>query len=495
MSDENVMKIPADRATLNAVQKENQAELRLTDAKGRQIEGTFKKAETYRKGQNEVLDLAGIEEGARLDQRNEAYASVAASLGMKKIVPQARALAIRDPEGHEVEGTFIRKTEGAGIETADKKLAGLDEKAFEKASPEALKQIADLQALDYLCGGVGRTGAEMKYAFDEEGNLASVYGNPVQAAFGDSGIDQQAPGEMIPPTQMGIMRKATADKILKMTPDTLKDKLKGKIEEKAVTGAVKRLKVLQDQILESRKALLPDRKDIELPYIRELSDQDFENLDPKVLTETEAPNLFQKVEQTMPVIGYNASMGKPVIGAGMTEAGGRMSPGGVYEQIGKADELLKTLADHDPETAQGMKDAVMEYKDLEQGVLRRINRSVGQEVKGEKSTKTIYDQHVSIWDADKMNRSLHNIKDQASQFLTNKQEELHEQEPNAAEKKQMDDAKKLIQFADHGLSFSPDERRTMEKNEEKAALQNERLKAENAKGSKQAEGPEPGLKP
>ena len=25
--------------------------------------------------------------------------------------------------------------------------------------------------------------------FDEEGNLASVYGNPVQAAFGDSGID------------------------------------------------------------------------------------------------------------------------------------------------------------------------------------------------------------------------------------------------------------------------------------------------------------------
>ena len=49
MSDENVMKIPADRATLNAVQKENQAELRLTDAKGRQIEGTFKKAETYRK--------------------------------------------------------------------------------------------------------------------------------------------------------------------------------------------------------------------------------------------------------------------------------------------------------------------------------------------------------------------------------------------------------------------------------------------------------------
>ena len=82
MSDENEMKIPADRATLNAVQKENQAELRLTDAKGRQIEGTFKKAETYRKGQNEVLDLAGIEEGARLDQRNEAYASVAASLGM-----------------------------------------------------------------------------------------------------------------------------------------------------------------------------------------------------------------------------------------------------------------------------------------------------------------------------------------------------------------------------------------------------------------------------
>ena len=101
MSDENVMKIPADRTTLNAVQKENQAELRLTDAKGRQIEGTFKKAETYIKGQNEVLDLAGIEEGARLDQRNEAYASVAASLGMKKIVPQARALAIRDPEGHD----------------------------------------------------------------------------------------------------------------------------------------------------------------------------------------------------------------------------------------------------------------------------------------------------------------------------------------------------------------------------------------------------------
>ena len=88
-----------------------------------------------------------------------------------------------------------------------------------------------------------------------------------------------------------------------------------------------------------------------------------------------------------------------------------------------------------------------------------------------------------------MNRSLHNIKDQASQFLTNKQEGLREQEPSASDKKQMDDAKKLIRFADEGLSLSPNERKTLEKNEERAALQNERLKEEKVKQSQQAEGP------
>ena len=440
----NIETIPADQLTLSQIQEKKEAEIQLTDGKGKKIEGVFRKD----------------------DQKSSAYAAMASLLGMKKTVPQAKPLVLKDSEGNEVEGSFVRKMQGVSTDEPGKELAGIDEKAFLSASPQALKEISDLQVLDFLYGNAERSSSDMVYSFDDKGRLAGVQGKTGE-------LSSKKENTVMQPGQISLIRAQTANKLRKLSRAELKEALEGKAKPETVEKACRNL----DQLKEA------------LPQIRELDDQGFEKLDPAELIETDTPNLFQKASQAMPVIGFNASLGKAAIAPGMKEVGGRMTPGGVYGQIEKADDLLKTLADHDPESSQGMKDAVMEYKDLEQGVLRRINRSVGREQQGEKSTKTIYDQNVSIWDADKMNRSLHNIKNQASQFLTNKQEGLQEQEPSASDKKQMDDAKKLIRFADEGLSLSPNERKALEKNEEKAALKNERLKEGKVKQSQQAEGP------
>ena len=441
--------VPADPITIQKLQEIGQAELRLADGKGRTIEGIFRKG----------------------DARASATYSVASLLGMKDLVPQAKQLSLRDQAGNMSEGSFAKPLAGTMADHPGKELAGVGEKALFGASPKALEQISDLQVLDYLCGNPGRDGSQIAYTFDAEQKLSGIQAQAGEASFG-------ADGQMVQPGQMGIMRKETARKVLRLKPEKLEQALEGKASPEEISSACERLGQLQEKIRESRKAL-PDDDTIELPYIRELEDKEFETLDASLMTDMKAPNLFQKVQQVLPVIGYNASMGKAAIEPG--KEAGRLSAGGVYGQIGQADELLRSLDGQDPnEESLGMKNAVLEYRDLEQGVLERMNRSAKQEQMGEASAKTAYEKNVTIWDADKMNRSLHQIRNEANQYLQNKTNQLREndKQPDEAEKGQMEAARKLIGFADQGLGLSVAERETLERNDRRAAAQSERLAAE-----------------
>lgn len=264
------------------------------------------------------LNLLALRDGARLDSRNAAMSSVAELLGVPKIAAKAVPMRCIDENGETVEGTFMEKAEGYNLEDSnDKKCkayARVDETApYEKGS-DLVKELSELQVLDYLCANVDRHGANMFYKVNDAGKIVGVQAIDNDASFGRFSGAYKNRHRMVGLENLGVMSESMAERISSMTPEMLKLSLRGQsLGKEEIIAACRRLEDLQEKIKTACRC--PDSDD-GTPVLSEdrtqlniLKDSQMKAVDFTTLAERYENSLFNTVKtnvnKSLIVSGYH----------------------------------------------------------------------------------------------------------------------------------------------------------------------------------------------
>ncbi|MBR6378069.1 MAG: hypothetical protein IKS05_09965 [Oscillospiraceae bacterium] len=193
---------------------------------------------------------AGVPDGSRVDTRNAAMSAVADLLHMPNVVARSRTMVLRDKNGNEMEGTFMAQAEGEEAGNLSHRAKNVNKKAFETEDGKGLKDLADLQVLDFICGNIDRHYANMFYKISDDKKLEGVVG-----IDNDCGLGTYLPkgGESFKHltglSNMRAVSESTYERVMALDGDALKYALRGfGLSEPELNAAVKRLELLQDAL-------------------------------------------------------------------------------------------------------------------------------------------------------------------------------------------------------------------------------------------------------
>ena len=194
--------------------------------------------------------IAKIHDGARMDSRNAAMSAVAELLNVQKLLAKSVPMKMIDKDGNEIEGTFMMAAKGVDLGNLSMEDAKYGAKSLEGDSGKAMKSLADLQVLDYICGNTDRHGRNLCYQFDDEGNLVGVQGFDNDTAFGT--IDPKT-GDFVsffPMLEnMKGISQSMYDRLCQITPEMLKFSLRGfGLTEQELDAAAKRMQNLKEAV-------------------------------------------------------------------------------------------------------------------------------------------------------------------------------------------------------------------------------------------------------
>ena len=201
-----------------------------------------------------VRDL-GLRDGQRFDHRNSAMTAVATLMGMNHMVARSENMKFLDENGEEVEGTFMEFADGLDLH-GKHGLKDFNKVADDPFAPpcDALEQIADLQAFDYLCGNADRHGGNMSYYVDKNGKFTGVKAFDNDTSFGVIPIDKKKGlFRQAGLNDLKVMSESMARKLSAMTPEMLKFSLRGRgLTEEEIQAGCQRLTELQGAIREAK---------------------------------------------------------------------------------------------------------------------------------------------------------------------------------------------------------------------------------------------------
>ena len=193
-------------------------------------------------------DLELLDNGGRVNmtRRNVATSRMASLLGLKDLIAESQTVDILDEAtGKTIRGNLMNQAEGKEHEEIENSLKE------RKITSTFLRDITNLQVLDYLCGQVDRHAGNMMYKVDGDGNVTGVQGIDNDGAFGlkeNAGrvarVFDTSSEEMFIP----YMDAHLADRIMELDGDTLRYALMDLIKEEEINEAIKRLHTLQKGI-------------------------------------------------------------------------------------------------------------------------------------------------------------------------------------------------------------------------------------------------------
>lgn len=241
---------------------------------------------------------AKIKNGSRIDCRNSAMSSVADLFGVSGLICKAVPMKVVK-DGVETEGTFMALAEGVDINNPTPASAEYDSNTKVFKNTNGLKDIADLQVIDFICGNIDRHAGNMFYKFDTSDP------NPRKHKFiGVMGIDNDASfgtfvpanpdvkrNQLTPLNGMNVISESMKEKILGTSPDMLSVILRNTgLEPEQITAAGRRLQMLRDYVKKSRdryehpsdedRDILRDDPDAILPgTVRIVPDDKFKKFD------------------------------------------------------------------------------------------------------------------------------------------------------------------------------------------------------------------------
>ncbi|MBR6377033.1 MAG: hypothetical protein IKS05_04625 [Oscillospiraceae bacterium] len=206
----------------------------LTNIRGQKIRGVFIRQ-----------DPKGPQESVR---RNGCVSAVAELLGVPELAVRVRGLRFVNGAQGNQDGVFTASPEGADLFGSPESCSRVADQPFgpeRQGSGKLLRQLADLQVLDYLCGHPSRQQSSLAYRLDERGQVVGIQGVENGEAFtGSAGKDN-----LLSPEKMLVVSKSMADRLKSLKPEQMKQTLKGwGLSEQAMSDAGERLHSLQEQI-------------------------------------------------------------------------------------------------------------------------------------------------------------------------------------------------------------------------------------------------------
>lgn len=199
----------------------------------------------------------GMLKDACYDKRNSAMSMVADILGMPDVIAHSENmhLVVRTKNGKKViKGTAMAAADGEDITKVNSRsnFAGVSASSFE--NPSLIRDISNLQVLDYICGNPDRHEKNMVYKVTPDGRVIGIQGIDNDTSFGTKFVANGRNFRAVPPEHFGLIPRSTAEKILNTDPEALKLMLFGfDLSPGEVNASLKRLNYLKNVITHSMK--------------------------------------------------------------------------------------------------------------------------------------------------------------------------------------------------------------------------------------------------
>lgn len=239
----------------------------------------------------------GLEVGDNIDKRNAAMSTVAGLLGVPELIVQSKPMTVVNGDTR-THGTFLPNAEGKDINRLDANDKELNPKLDDYLFTNAYRDLADIQALDYICGNVDRHLGNMLFRFDSNGKFIGVQGIDNDASFGTNIPNPSDSCNQLPsPKDFGYMSQSMANRILELTPERLKATLAShhldSAELEAACSRMDNLKQVIREGIQHYKGKSADVNSIDPGFIKVIPDEKFREidiLDPNVFKALNAPN-------------------------------------------------------------------------------------------------------------------------------------------------------------------------------------------------------------
>lgn len=198
-----------------------------------------------------------LQDGERIDTRNAAMSAVAGLFGISSLVAKSSLMKFVDADGKTVEGTFMDFADGLDLANDRSQMAYVSDDPLDDPETRGpfMKQLADLQVLDYLCQNVDRHIGNMFYKINEQGKLIGIQAIDNDTAFGSCKAD------ITSLKSLKVVSKSMADKLAQpYYPDMMGVVLRGHgLSEKEIDRAKERMKDLQNEIKAGKIRVVPDK--------------------------------------------------------------------------------------------------------------------------------------------------------------------------------------------------------------------------------------------
>jgi len=269
----------------------------------------------------EIYELAGVKNHARIDERNAAMSTTAELLGVSDVLCRSQTVRCVDEQGKLVEGTFMADAGGENPNDPSPKCAMLDGDDPLGNSKGCFKQIADLQALDFICGNIDRHDGIFSFQMsdDRPPQVLGIKGFDNDTSFGDLvPTNGRKVNHMVGLDHMKAMSRSMAEKVKAMDAETLKVSLRQYgLSESELNAAAKRLELMKRAITKGERYFANKRIEstpTKRGYIRIVEDHEWQKLKLSDLKSNYKPwfkprqtNLFTYAEQHLRILKQDAA--------------------------------------------------------------------------------------------------------------------------------------------------------------------------------------------
>ncbi|MCR5676121.1 MAG: hypothetical protein K6G16_10480 [Lachnospiraceae bacterium] len=209
----------------------------------------------------------GIPEGEDIPKRNVAASRMADMLGMGHLVARAERMQLKDKDGNTITGVFQERATGSDSHRlkADDPLRELGDHPEMLDDPEILRQLSDIQVMDYIIGNTDRHEGNLMYQMKEVDGQMKLVG--VKAIDNDMSMGTLRKDRMqgkgrynALPEHMKIIRKDRADAIMAMDKKKLRLQYQDlNFTEAELEAAMDRIRDVQRAIKYERIAIVEDK--------------------------------------------------------------------------------------------------------------------------------------------------------------------------------------------------------------------------------------------
>lgn len=204
-----------------------------------------------------VMETAGIDVDSNLTVRNCAMSDMARLLDCSYLLANSVPMKVI-LDGKEQDGVFMEAAKGCDINRLKPDDLILDAVAASFESPALIRQVADLQVLDFVCGNIDRHPGNMLYQFkkDDRGNIIAtgIQGIDNDCAFGVTVIKEgERSLKLVNPENMRFISREMADKLSNITKEMLQIELSGNaLSEKEINAAWDRVQKVNEAVMSKK---------------------------------------------------------------------------------------------------------------------------------------------------------------------------------------------------------------------------------------------------